>query len=130
MTKFIGVVGIGDRVKELGSVSNEDLCALYSRAEGLLFPSLEEGFGWPVLEAQASGCPVFTSNRAPMTEVGGDAAVYIDPNNPVTAAEVINQHLDDLQGMRERGLVNAQKFSNLKMRDAYIEIYEQLVKSH
>lgn len=126
MNKFIAEAGIEKRVKQLGAVSNEDLCALYSRAEGLIFPSLEEGFGWPVLEAQASGCPVFTSNRAPMTEIGGDAAVYIYPLLPEQSADVIDQHLDALQGMRERGVANGKKFSNAAMRDAYLEIYSRI----
>ncbi|MFC1789200.1 glycosyltransferase family 4 protein, partial [Thermodesulfobacteriota bacterium] len=61
--------GICDRIRELSNVTNEQLCALYSAAEALIFPSLSEGFGWPIIEAQACGCPVFTSNRRLMTEV-------------------------------------------------------------
>lgn len=120
-------MGLENRIKQLGSVSNDDLCALYSRAEGLIFPSFEEGFGWPVLEAQASGCPVFASNRAPMTEVGGEAAVYIDPISPGSSAELININLDNVDGMRKRGLINAEKFSNLIMRNAYLEIYSKMI---
>ncbi len=127
MNAFIADVGLGNQVKQLGLVSNEELCALYSRADGLVFPSLEEGFGWPVLEAQACGCPVFTSNRVPMTEIGGEAAVYIDPLLPEAAAVIINEHLSDLQVMRERGLLNATKFSNATMREAYIETYMRLI---
>ena len=59
------------------AVGNEALAALYSGAELLLFPSLEEGFGWPIIEAQASGCRVVTTGKAPMTEVGGNAAFYL-----------------------------------------------------
>lgn len=51
----------------------------YSGANCLLFPSLDEGFGWPIIEAMASGCPVITTNKAPMNEVGGTAAFYIAP---------------------------------------------------
>ena len=61
----------------LTNVDNETLRALYSAAELLLFPSLEEGFGWPIVEAQACGCRVVTSQKAPMTEAGGDAAFYL-----------------------------------------------------
>ena len=127
MNAFVVESGIENRVKQLGLVSNEDLCALYSRAEGLIFPSLEEGFGWPVLEAQACGCPVFTSNRAPMTEIGGDAAVYFDPLSPETAAEVIDSQFPNLQEMSDKGLANSAKFSNEAMRDAYLNKYSQLV---
>ena len=76
-------IGISDRIREAPDVTNEQLCALYSTAEGLIFPSLAEGFGWPIIEAQACGCPLFTSNRAPMTEIGGSAAVYFDPVDEV-----------------------------------------------
>ncbi len=126
MSTFIAEANIKNRVIQLGSISNEDLRALYTRAAGLIFPSFEEGFGWPVLEAQACGCPVFTSNRAPMTEVGSNAAVYIDPLSPETAATVIDSQLTSLQLMRNNGLANAAKFSNEAMRDAYLELYIQL----
>ncbi len=53
--------------------------ALYSSAEALLFPSHAEGFGWPILEAMACGCPVVTTDRPPMAEVGGDAVTFIPP---------------------------------------------------
>lgn len=58
--------------------SDEDVNNAYSGASCLLFPSLDEGFGWPIIEAMASGCPVITTNKAPMNEVGGNAAYYID----------------------------------------------------
>jgi glycosyltransferase involved in cell wall biosynthesis len=76
----------GRDVIELIDPSNEELQALYSCANLMLFPSLQEGFGWPIIEAQACGCPVVTSNRMPMTEIGGDAATYIDPDNIQEAA--------------------------------------------
>jgi glycosyltransferase involved in cell wall biosynthesis len=79
MRRFVSEQGLGGKVVELVNVSNEDLRALYSSAMALVFPSLYEGFGWPILEAQACGCPVFTSNRPPMTEVGNDTAIYLDP---------------------------------------------------
>ena len=81
--------GLRDRVIELTNITNEDLRALYSKATALLFPSLREGFGWPIIEAQACGCPVFTSDRVPMTEVGGDAAIYLDPTDPRPAPRLL-----------------------------------------
>ena len=56
----------------------------------MLFPSFQEGLGWPILEAQACGCPVATSGRSPMNEVGGDAAIYIDPDSPASADNTKN----------------------------------------
>ena len=76
-------------VIEVVEPSDEDLRSLYSGAAALLFPSLYEGFGWPLIEAQSCGCPVITSNRSPMTEVAGSAALYIDPANESAAAALI-----------------------------------------
>lgn len=67
----------------LSDISDERLAALYSAATVFLFPSIAEGFGWPIVEAMASGCPVITTGEAPMTEVAGDAGVLI----PVAALE-------------------------------------------
>lgn len=125
--KMVADKGLSRRIKELGSVTNEELAALYSGAAGLIFPSLIEGYGWPVLEAQACGCPVFTSDRAPMTEIGGNAAVYFDPLQPNRAAAKIHQFLDNMTDMRSRGLINSAKFTNAAMRDEYLAIYSRLV---
>lgn len=70
---------IEDRVKFLGYVQDKDMPALYSGAIALLFPSLFEGFGLPLLEAQACGCPVLTSNVSSMPEVAGKGAVLVNP---------------------------------------------------
>lgn len=64
-------------VRFFGGLGNDTLEALYSHAHALLFPSLAEGFGWPIVEALACGCPVLTTNDAPMTEVGGPVATYL-----------------------------------------------------
>lgn len=72
-------LGIEERVKFVGYVPDCDLPALYSGAKALLFPSLFEGFGLPILEAQACGCPVVTSNVSSMPEAAGKGAVYVNP---------------------------------------------------
>lgn len=73
------ILGIENRVKFLGYVPDKKLPALYSGAEAFVFPSLFEGFGLPILEAQACGCAVLTSNVSSMPEVAGKAAVLVDP---------------------------------------------------
>jgi glycosyltransferase involved in cell wall biosynthesis len=128
MHEFLRSRDLGGDVMELRSPSNEELRALYSLAEGLIFPSLEEGFGWPILEAQACGCPVFTSNRAPMTEVGGAAAVYFDPGNPAAACEAIAASLSRREELSFQGIENARRFSSDGMIAAYREIFSAVVK--
>jgi glycosyltransferase involved in cell wall biosynthesis len=99
--------------------SDEDLRSLYSGAAALLFPSLHEGFGWPLIEAQCCECPVITSNRAPMTEVVGTAALFIDPTDEVAAAAKIAENLDNLPALREGGFKNAKRFDPAAIFQAY-----------
>jgi glycosyltransferase involved in cell wall biosynthesis len=110
--------------------SNEDLRALYSLAECLLFPSWDEGFGWPILEAQACGCRVVTTGRPPMTEVGGEAAFFIDPADPDGAAAILSDVLREPQAQRQAriaaGRANAARFSSEKMIGEYLAVYRQL----
>ncbi|QYM80778.1 glycosyltransferase family 4 protein [Horticoccus luteus] len=119
-------LGLSAHVLQLGSVDGPQLRALYSQAEGLLFPSLHEGFGWPIVEAQACGCPVFTSNRAPMTEVGGDAASYVDPLEPAAAAAHIAATWPQRATLRTRGLARAPLFDPTVMVDHYLALYRRL----
>jgi len=120
---------------EASGVSHETLQALYSRALALLFPSLEEGFGWPILEAQACGCPVATTNRPPMSEVADGAAVLIDPRvleNPgmlEKAAQSIADALADSAAMRAAGLRNADAHSVDIMMDKCEERYRECVRA-
>jgi len=114
-------------------LDNEQLRLLYSQAELLLFPSIEEGFGWPVLEAQACGCRVVTTRKAPMTEVGGTAAFYLDdPCNIADAAQVVKSVLD--QPVREKeaaiaaGLENARRFSTENMVNKYRKLYQEVIQ--
>jgi glycosyltransferase involved in cell wall biosynthesis len=80
-------------VIECAAPTDEQLRALYTGALALLFPSFEEGFGWPILEAQACGCPVITSDRPPMRGVAGNAAILIDPEDAPAAAKEIARRL-------------------------------------
>ena len=124
--------GVQHRVIELSGVSHEDLCAIYSAAELLLFPSLLEGFGWPVIEAQACGCRVVTTGRPPMTDVGGDAAAYIDPRSSDSSLDVLLDVLYEGERQRqvrvERGLANAARHSAAAMIEEYVALYERLAR--
>ncbi|GAC1650523.1 MAG: glycosyltransferase family 1 protein [Ktedonobacteraceae bacterium] len=97
-----------------GHVSDEELIALYQMAMCLVFPSLYEGFGLPVLEAMMAGCPVITSNTSSLPEVAGEAALLVDPLNADAIATAMYQILDDPGvGVRmvQNGYRQVQRFS-------------------
>ncbi len=128
----ISHAGLFDRVLFFSEVSDELLEALYSLAYALLFPSLYEGFGWPIIEAQSCGCPVVTSDRPPMPEVAGDAAIFIDPFQPVAAAAFVSRELTSsgMEKLIERGFNNAKRFSAEEMADRLIAIYKSLLSEN
>lgn len=133
MRRFISDRGIPDRVVERSGLDDATLRALYSHARAFLFPSTIEGLGMPILEAQACDCPVFASNRAPMTEAGADAALYFNPDDPEAAAEVIARGLadtDKLAQMVERGRENiCNHFLLERMVNDYCSLYESITGS-
>jgi glycosyltransferase involved in cell wall biosynthesis len=122
----INELDMNNQIIQLNDLSNEEIRAFYSMSETLLFPSLEEGFGWPIAEAQACGCLVVTSNRKPMTEVGGNAAIYIDPENPIEAAEIIKEKIQLKAISPKDSIENAKRFSNSAMINSYLESYNKI----
>ncbi len=126
MRRFVLQHGLSNATLELTGVAEEDLRALYSTASMMIFPSFQEGFGWPIVEAQACGCPVATSNRSPMNEVGGNAAIYIDPDNPESAAAAVQRALSGIAGIRELSLANAARFEGSVMIDSYLSLYDKV----
>jgi glycosyltransferase involved in cell wall biosynthesis len=116
-------------VIEVVDALDEDLWSLYTGAEALLFPSLEEGFGWPLIEAQRCGCPVITSDRQPMTEVAGSAALYMDPEKEEAAAVVVVENLGRLGELRERGFENARRFDPEVVLPAYEGFFAGMLRT-
>ena len=105
-------LGIGDRVKFLGYVADEDLSALFARCEAFVLPSLTEGFGITVLEAMLGGAPVVCSRTGSLPEVGGSAATYFDPLSVPDMARAICERLDMPREAAVRaGFAQAAKFS-------------------
>jgi glycosyltransferase involved in cell wall biosynthesis len=115
-------------VIEVHAPADEELWALYAGATALLFPSLYEGFGWPIAEAQRCGCPVIVSNRAPMTEVAGPAALHIDPCDEAGAAETIAAKLDGLARLRDAGSENSLRFDPEVVFAAYEGFFKGVLR--
>jgi glycosyltransferase involved in cell wall biosynthesis len=124
---LIAELKISAHVLVITDVSCEDLRALYSMAKALVFPSLYEGFGWPIIEAQACGCPVFTTDRNPMNQTGGSAAIYINPTDEQKTALVIARKLNDSGSIMADGLMNVRSFSKKAMIDNYLTAYQSAI---
>jgi glycosyltransferase involved in cell wall biosynthesis len=103
------------------------LHSLYARATAFIFPSLYEGFGIPILEAFAAGCPVILSNTSSLPEIGGDGAVYFDPYSIDDMRTVIERVITskDMQSeLVKNGRNQAKKFSWEKCTRETMNIYE------
>lgn len=109
-----------------GYVADDELPALYSGAQVFAYPSLYEGFGLPIIEAQACGCPVLTSNRSSMAEVAGDAAQLVDPRSVESIARGLETLMQDgarREELKQLGLKRAHEFSIEMQARATLEEY-------
>ncbi len=123
-------LGLEGRVSLSGYVSEEDKAALLSGAVAFMFPSLYEGFGLPVLEAQACGCPVIASNTSSLPEVAGDGALLVDPAESDDIAEAMWRIVADpalREKLVERGFANARRFSWLACARSVLDVIERFV---
>lgn len=113
-------------------VPNEELPLLYSAAKVLLYPSFYEGFGLPILEAMSCGVPVITSNVSAMPEVGGDAAVYVNPTSIEDITKNLKQVMEDDKLRKElvkKGLSQSGKFSWKKCAEETSRVYYDLTRT-
>ncbi|MDR0994230.1 MAG: glycosyltransferase family 4 protein [Verrucomicrobiota bacterium] len=118
------------RFHRLGSVPADDLPALYAGADALFFPSLYEGFGLPVLEAMACGCPVVASNAGAIPEATGDAACLVDPFSEDEMAEGLRRVLTQstvAEDLRQQGRARARQFSWEKTVAGILDVLEEAV---
>jgi len=121
---------LGDYVHMIGFVDDGDLPTLYSDAACVAFPSLYEGFGFPVLEAMACGTPVITSNVSSLPEVAGDAAIMVDPYSIEAITEAIQRVMDDTtlrENMVEAGLQHVKSFTWERAAKQLHQVYMQLL---
>ncbi len=124
--------GITHRIRWLGYVSDNDLRGLYADALALVFPSLYEGFGLPLLEAMACGTPVISSNAASLPEAGGDAACYFDPDCPDELEARVQELLQEptrRQSLREQGLKHAAAFTWKHSAHAHLDLFGEILHS-
>lgn len=121
--------GVSDSVKFLGFVDDTGLPKLYQEAQCFILPSLYEGFGLPLLEAMKYGCPVITSNVSSLPEVGGEAALYVDPQSAEDIAEKLAKVLSDSKlraEMTKKGYAQVKKFSWEKTAKETLEALEEI----
>ena len=140
LLEFKKTATASDCIHFLEAISNSELQALYQGAKVFLFPSLYEGFGWPIAEAMASGCLVITTNKAPMNEVGSKAAYYID-KKPTdvsqlgewkkSASKILKEVIDLENKQRKKrieiGLNQAKKFNTEACLDSMEMIYKEIL---
>ena len=132
MRSAIQGLGIGDRVKRLGYIPSDDLDALYHEAVAMTFPSRFEGFGAPVLEAMARGCPVIAADATALPEVVEEHGCLVSPDNSDHWAQAMAEVLDDTE-LRNRfsksGLERAREFTWTRSADILEEAYRHALET-
>jgi glycosyltransferase involved in cell wall biosynthesis len=115
-------------IRILGYVPQNDLKALLTGSRGLIYASLYEGYGIPILDAFNCGTPVVTSNVSSMPEVAGEAAVLVDPFEPTSIAEGITKVLAGPRGLTEKGFARVSEFSWEKTAKMTLDVYREALK--
>jgi glycosyltransferase involved in cell wall biosynthesis len=131
LQKLVNDLQIQDKVIFTGYVTDAELADLYNAAELLVFPSLQEGFGLPAVEAMACGTPIAASRAGSLPEIIGDAAEFFDPRNAEEALATIRRVLSDpslRQRMQARGLERVKQFSWEKSAQQTLQVFDKLVK--
>ena len=116
-------------VKILGFIPEKDMVALHASAICLAYPSLYEGFGLPLVKSLKVGTPIITSNVSSMPEVGGKAAIYVDPNSTEQLTQAITKIIKSTtlkNRLKAKGLIQAKKFDWLKTAEQTLQVYNSL----
>ncbi len=120
-------------IYKIGHIQIEDLVAIYKLAACLVFPSFYEGFGLPVVEAFAAGCPVITTNKGSLSEIVNDAALIVDPYDLKTIEAAIIKILSDSYFKRDliaKGKQQVKHFTWQKTAEATVEVYKLVLGNH
>jgi glycosyltransferase involved in cell wall biosynthesis len=124
---LVDELGITDDVVFVGGVSLEETARFYQAADLLVYPSLNETFGLPILEAMACACPVVTSNTSAMPETAGGVALLADPHDPASLARsILDATGSGADGLRTQGLHRAQQFTWGATAEATLDVYREV----
>jgi alpha-1,3-rhamnosyl/mannosyltransferase len=129
--KKIKATDLKNRIYVTGHIPDDDLKAIYNGALALVYPSLYEGFGLPIVEAMACGCPVICSNAASMPEVAGDAAILIDPGRSDELAAAIETVVHDSEIRKtlvEKGFKQAGRFTWEQTARKNLEVFKMVAR--
>jgi glycosyltransferase involved in cell wall biosynthesis len=128
LRSLAGELGVAEWIVEIREPSSETLEALYNCANALVFPSTFEGFGWPIAEAHACGCPVICTAREPMIEVVGEAGITRALDDEEGFASDLTRLSDpaEREHWSVRALENARRFSTARMISEYRELYRSV----
>jgi glycosyltransferase involved in cell wall biosynthesis len=118
---------LGPRVEVAGYVDKAELASLYRGAACLVFPSLYEGFGLPMVEAMASGTPVVATTAGALPEVAGEAAILVEPGNAEALAAGVEQALAERDRLVAAGLERSRRFSWVDTARRTLSVYEELL---
>ncbi len=129
--KEAGGPEMGGRVEYRGRVTDEELAGLYGKATCFIFPSLAEGFGFPLLEAQGRGTPVICSDIGVFHEVAGEGAIFFDPKSPAALAGAVEgcRSREVREGLVERGRRNVGRFSWDRCAEETVGVYREAVEA-
>ena len=122
---LVDELGIGDDVVWVGGVPLEETVLFYQAADAFVYPSFNETFGLPILEAMASGCPVVTSDTSAMPETAGGAAVLANPRDPASIGRGIVEAIGGKERLREAGLGRAGQFTWGATAAATLDVYRE-----
>lgn len=120
-------LGLKEKVRFWGAVSDADLRSLYACASLFVFPSQYEGFGLPILEAMACGSPVVCANNSSLPEVAGEAALLFEADSTIEIADAIAQGLAQAQSLRPKSLAQAAKFSWKQTAKLTLQVYQETI---